>query len=95
MCVGYYKSLDKFSNAITGHTHFSPPGQQLHSYTGPDGSPYHIFKVSHHYLSLIECVVVQTGLSGSGVKCYLSRLQPLLLWFIEAASLIGQLLHIT
>ena len=46
-------------------------------------------------ISLIECVVVQTGLSGSGVKCYLSRLQPLLLWFIEAASLIGQLLRIT
>ena len=44
--AGYYKSLDTFGIALSSQPAFSPPGQQLHSYTGQDGSSYHIFKVS-------------------------------------------------
>jgi hypothetical protein len=73
--AGYYRSLDTFSIALGSQSAFTPPGQQLHSYSRQDDASYLIFKA---------------GLSDRGMKSYLSRLQPLLLWFIEAASYIGQ-----
>jgi histone acetyltransferase 1 len=72
---GYYRSLDTFSIALGSQSAFTPPGQQLHSYSRQDDASYLIFKA---------------GLSDRGMKSYLSRLQPLLLWFIEAASYIDE-----
>ena len=94
-CPGYCTSLDKFSILLSQQRPFSPPGEQLHSYTSQDGATCNIYKVMWSLFSLhfsntclhCEC---QASLQVTGFKEYLSRLQPLLLWFIEAASYIGK-----
>ena len=90
-CAGYYRSLDTFSISLSHQPSFSPPGDLLHSYTA-HGDSYCIFKVSCSSTSL--CLTPSPSLKATlcvpGMKSYLSRLQPLLLWFIEAASFIGQ-----
>jgi histone acetyltransferase 1 len=72
---GYCTSLDKFSILLGQQKPFTPPGEQVHSYTASDGTTCHIYKANLYH---------------TGFKDYLSRLQPLLLWFIEAASYIDE-----
>ena len=94
LCAGYYRSLDTFSIALASQSTFTPPGQQLHSYSRQDDASYLIFKVRCSPPLLFplspSSLPGKAGLSDRGMKSYLSRLQPLLLWFIEAASYIGQ-----
>ena len=91
---GYYTSLDKFSIVLSQQRPFAPPGHHIHSYTSHSGTSCLVYKVSgatHSTGSVCVCVCVhQASLGHHGVKKYLLRLQPLLLWFIEAASYIGE-----
>lgn len=72
---GYCRSLDAFSAILSRDKTFTPPGHLLHSYSSKDGYSYFIYKGT---------------LNDPEMKDYLSRMQPLLLWFIEAASYIDE-----
>ena len=95
MPKGYCTNLDEFCVLLNQQKPFTPFGDLLHCYSSQAGLAYEVYKVSL-LLSIVLrhshplCSPVLVNLAHTGFRAYHARLQPMLLWFIEAASLIGQ-----
>eukprot|EP00795_Rhopilema_esculentum_P014360 gene14360-5405_t len=77
LAPGYCTNLDEFVAKLPGESKFTPMGTKIHSYKVKD----------------TEYEIYQVDISVPGFREYHERLQTFILWYIDAASFIAELLQ--